>query len=71
MRVLYDPNEIVTSKYIREEYKAIASLRILVKHRVSGECKYIWAKVYGEGGKLSHFSFQADMDVDEGELVRF
>ena len=52
MRILYDPNEIVTSKYIREECRAIASLRILVI-QVSGESKYIWAKVYGEGGKYT------------------
>ena len=52
------------TKYSRKKYSAIASLRILVYIEFR-------AKVYGERGKYTVRSLQANMDGDEGELVRF
>ena len=52
------------TKYSRKKYSAIASLRILVYIEFR-------AKVYGERGKYTVRSLQANMDGDEGELERF
>ena len=56
----------VITKYVREKYSAIASLRILVYIEFGRKCTVKEVNILS-----AHFSFQTNMDGDEGELVRF
>ena len=56
----------VDIKYIRKNYSAIASLRILVTSSFGRKCTVKEVNIL-----FAHISFQANMDGDEGELWRF